>query len=82
MGKKRKKLALFVGQADESLQRRFITGVTKQAFRINKDVCIFSMYKKYQDTAERDKGESNIFIKRKKIEKKTSNKNRKFLTFR
>ena len=61
MGKKRKKLALFVGQADESLQRRFITGVTKQAFRINKDVCIFSMYKKYQDTAERDKGESNIF---------------------
>ena len=61
MGKKRKKLALFVGQADESLQRRFITGVTKQAFRINQDVCVFSMYKKYQDTAERDKGESNIF---------------------
>ncbi len=61
MSKKRKRLALFVGQADEDLQKRFITGFTRQAFRINQDVCVFSMYKKYQDTAERDKGESNIF---------------------
>ena len=61
MSKKRKRLALFVVQADEDLQKRFITGFTRQAFRINQDVCVFSMYKKYQDTAERDKGESNIF---------------------
>ena len=61
MGKTRKRLALFVGQADESLQQRFITGFTRQAFGINRDVCVFAMYKKYQDTAERDKGESNIF---------------------
>jgi Transcriptional regulators len=39
----------------------FITGFTKQAFAEDKDVCVFSMYKKYQDTAEREKGESNIF---------------------
>ncbi|MCR5544789.1 MAG: EAL domain-containing protein [Eubacterium sp.] len=57
----RKKLALFVGQADESLQSRFITGFTKEAFRTDYDVCVFSMYRKYQDTAERDMGESNIF---------------------
>ena len=61
MGKKRERLAVFVGQADESFQSRFITGFTKQAFAEDKDVCVFSMYKKYQDTAEREKGESNIF---------------------
>lgn len=60
MGKNKERLAVFVGQADEDFQSRFITGFTKQAFARKNDVCIFSMYKKYQDTAEREMGESNI----------------------
>lgn len=61
MSKKRKRIAIFVGQADESYQSRFISGFLGKAFVYDLDVCIFSMYRKYQDTAEREKGESNIF---------------------
>ena len=61
MAKRRKKLALFVGQPDEYFQRRFITGFTRKAFELNMDVCVFAMFKKYQDTVEREKGDSNIF---------------------
>ena len=57
----RKRIALFVGQADESYQSRFISGFLKDAFAAGFDVCIFSMYRKYQDTPERELGESNIF---------------------
>ncbi|MBR6401883.1 MAG: EAL domain-containing protein [Eubacterium sp.] len=60
MGKERNRLAVFVGQADEYFQSRFISGLNEQAFAQDLDVCIFSMYKKYQDTAERELGESNI----------------------
>ncbi|MCR5718384.1 MAG: EAL domain-containing protein [Oscillospiraceae bacterium] len=58
---KKKRIALFVGQADEAYQNRFISGFLKTAFSSGFDVCIFSMYRKYQDTAEREQGESNIF---------------------
>ena len=61
MNSTRKKLALFVGQADEEYQSRFISGFLKKALAANYDVCIFSMYLKYQDTPEREQGESNIF---------------------
>ncbi|MCR5214522.1 MAG: EAL domain-containing protein [Eubacterium sp.] len=61
MAKKRKRIAVILGQADESFQSRFISGLTKQAFDMGKDVCVFSMLKKYQDTADREMGESNIF---------------------
>ena len=60
MGKYKKRLAVFVGQAEESFQSRFITGFTKKALEWGYDVCVFSMYKKYQDTADREMGESNI----------------------
>ena len=56
-----KRIALFAGQADESYQSRFITGFLRSAFEAGFDVCIFSMYLKYQDTPEREQGESNIF---------------------
>ena len=61
MNKKRKRTALFVGQADESYQSRFIEGFIESAFVNDMDVCVFSMYHKYQNTAEREKGEKNIF---------------------
>ena len=52
---------MFVGQADEDYQSRFITGFLKMSFAADFDVCVFSMYRKYQDSAEREQGESNIF---------------------
>ena len=61
MADTRKRIALFAGQADESYQSRFISGFLKEAFAAEYDVCIFSMYRKYQDTPEREQGESNIF---------------------
>ena len=60
MANSRKRIAVFVGQADEDYQSRFISGVMEKAFEKDMDICAFSMYKKYQDTAEREKGESNI----------------------
>ena len=59
--KRNKRIALFAGQADESYQSRFISGFMKNAFAAGYDVCVFSMYLKYQDTPERELGESNIF---------------------
>ncbi|MBR5682811.1 MAG: EAL domain-containing protein [Ruminococcus sp.] len=61
MVRSRNRLALFVGQADEAYQSRFISGFNKKALADDNDVCIFSMYRKYQDTPENEKGESNIF---------------------
>ncbi len=59
--KARKRIAMFVGQADEAYQSKFIGGFLKNSFSADFDVCIFSMYRKYQDTVEREQGESNIF---------------------
>ena len=57
----RKRIALLLGQADEYYQERFIKGFLEQAFSDDFDVCIFSMYIKYQDTPAREIGDSNIF---------------------
>ena len=57
---KRKRIALYVGQADEDYQSRVISGFLKSAFASDWDVCIFSMYHKYQDTVVRADGETNI----------------------
>lgn len=61
MVRSRGRLALFAGQADEAYQSRFISGFNKKALAADYDVCIFSMYRKYQDTPENEKGESEIF---------------------
>ena len=57
----RKRIALFVGQADEEYQSNFIRGFITGAFGYDMDVCVFSMYHKYQNSINREKGESNIF---------------------
>ena len=57
----RKKLALLLGQAEEGYQNSFIDGVMKQAFNYDYDVCVFSMYIKFQNNKEREVGDSNIF---------------------
>lgn len=55
------KIALLVGQADEAYQQEFISGVMKRAFETGYSVCVFSMYIKYQNSKEREVGDSNIF---------------------
>ncbi len=58
---RRKRLAVFAGQVDESRQSRFVKGLMERAFLLDFDVCFFSMYRKYQDNELREKGEMNIF---------------------
>ena len=57
----RKKLCVICAQLDESPQKRFMTAFLKEAFAHDYDVCLFSMYQKYQETELRDIGDSNIF---------------------
>lgn len=58
---KRKRIAILTAQAEEKTQGSFITGFLEQAFKDDYDVCIFSMYKKLQETAQRETGDSNIY---------------------
>ena len=56
-----KRIAVLVGQADEPYQQEFIRGIKKQALANGYDVCIFSMFIKYQNNKEREVGDSNIY---------------------
>ncbi|MGN0437605.1 MAG: EAL domain-containing protein [Lachnospiraceae bacterium] len=58
---KRKKIAVLLGQAEENYQEQFLTGFFSVALVQNYDVCVFSMYQKYQESSGREIGESNIF---------------------
>ena len=58
---RRKRVAILVGQADEYYQAEFICGFEKQAFSFDWDVCVFSMYQKYQSSTAREQGETSIF---------------------
>ncbi|MBO4863636.1 MAG: EAL domain-containing protein [Eubacterium sp.] len=55
------KLALLLGQADENYQSEFIRGVMSRGFELGYDVCVFSMYIKYQNNKDRETGDSNIY---------------------
>ena len=57
----RKRIALLLGHVEESYQSTFIEGFLEQMFSCDYDVCVFAMYNKYQETAEREKGETIIF---------------------
>lgn len=57
----RKRIGLLLAQLEESTQRRFVSAFTKEAYEKDYDLCIFSMYQKYQETNLRNIGDSNIF---------------------
>lgn len=57
----RKRIAVLTAQADEYTQGRFLSGFFEHALGEDYDVCVFSMYLKYQDTSSREIGDSNIF---------------------
>ncbi len=59
--KRRKRIALLLGQPREDNQKNFMTGFMKQAFSYDYDVCVFAMYHKIQESKPREVGESNIF---------------------
>lgn len=58
---KHEMIAVLIGQADEEYQKRFLNGFLTQMKKADMDVCVFSMYRKYQSTPERELGESNIY---------------------
>ncbi len=57
----RKRICIIAAQMDESPQKRFLTPFLKECYAHDYDVCIFSMYQKYQETELRDIGDSNIY---------------------
>lgn len=57
----RKRIAVLAGQLEEYYQEQFTTGFLQVALEKNYDVCIFSMYQKYQESAGREISEPNIF---------------------
>ena len=57
----KKKVALLLGHVEEAYQSLFIEGFFQQMFELDYDVCVFAMYNKYQETIEREQGESAIF---------------------
>lgn len=57
----RQRIAVLVAQIDEATQKRFLTEFIEQAYAYEYDVCIFSMFQKFQETVLRNAGDSNIF---------------------
>ena len=57
----RKRICVLLAQLEEKTQNRFMTAFTKEAYAHDYDICIFSMYQKFQETDLRNIGDSNIF---------------------
>lgn len=57
----RKRIAIFSSQLEENYQKQFMEGFFEKAFQYDCDVCVFSTYRKYQETEAREVGETNIF---------------------
>lgn len=57
----RKKIAIMSSQLEENYQKQFMEGFFEKAFSYDYDVCVFSSYRKYQETEARGVGETNIF---------------------
>lgn len=61
MRKFRKLLGVIIAQSDAYYQRKLIQGILKQAFELNYDVAIFSMFNKDKLSDKWFEGETNIF---------------------
>lgn len=57
----RKRIAVLAGQVDETTQTRLLKRFIKKAYEYDYDVCVFSLFQKYQETLLRNNGDSNIF---------------------
>ncbi|MBR5116644.1 MAG: EAL domain-containing protein [Lachnospiraceae bacterium] len=61
MDKVRKRVAVLMGQADEEFQSGFIRGFSKKTGENDINASIFTMRLKFQDSTEREIGDSAIF---------------------
>ena len=59
--KMRKRIGVLLGQLEENTQKRFMEAFMREAYDHDYDICIFSMYQKYQETELRNIGDPNIF---------------------
>lgn len=57
----RRRIAVLLAQLEESTQKRFMEAFLEEAFKYDFDVCVFSMYQKYQETEPRSIGDGNIY---------------------
>lgn len=57
----RKRICVISAQVDENTQNRFMQGFMRRAYELDYDVCVFSMFLKYQDSTYREVGDSNIY---------------------
>ena len=57
----RKRIALLCGQPEEYCQDLLIQGFNQVAMSNDYDVCVFAMYQKYQDSLQREVGETSVF---------------------
>ena len=53
----RKRICVISAQVDENTQNRFMQGLMKRAYDLDYDVCVFSMFLKYQDSTYREVGD-------------------------
>ncbi|MCR4696698.1 MAG: hypothetical protein K5654_05230, partial [Lachnospiraceae bacterium] len=57
----RKRICVLLAQLEEKTQKSFSKAFIKEAYSYNYDVCIFSMFQKFQERELRDIGDSNIY---------------------
>ena len=46
----RKRIGVLLAQLEENTQKRFMRAFMKEAYDYDYDICVFSMYQKYQET--------------------------------
>ena len=57
----RKRIAILAGELEEEYPKLFINGFLSKAFGYDFDVCVFAMYRRFQESQAREIGESSIF---------------------
>ena len=57
----RKRICVLLAQIEENTQQRFMKEFIKEAYKLDYDVCVFSMFQKFQETDLRNVGDSNIY---------------------
>lgn len=55
------KIGVIIAQAEENSQSLFMKGLMEEAYVYGYDICVFSMYLRFQDTLYRQIGDSNIY---------------------
>ena len=57
----RQRIGVLLAQPEEHMQRQFMHAFMEEAYKKDFDLCVFSMYQKYQQTGMRNVGDSNIY---------------------